>query len=69
MPIEILIPDDFLSDDEQDKLEELFGCDNDDQFAQAISRVVLASLSEYKDMFLGMGMPTRADEIRQHTNI
>jgi len=66
MPIDISIPDDFIKDDERSKLEELFCCDEDHPFDTAISRVVLASLAEYKDMLLGMGLPSRADEIRQY---
>lgn len=67
MLIEIQFPDDYLSEDEKKKLMKLLGCENDEEkFKKDISNVVRASLSEYKDMFLGMGMPTRADEIRQY---
>jgi hypothetical protein len=66
MSIDISIPDDFIKDDERNKLEELFRCDEDHPFDVAISRVVLSSLAEYKDMLLGMRLPSRADEIRQH---
>lgn len=66
MATEISIPENFISEDKQIKLMKLLGCETREQFSLAISKVVLASLSEYYDMLLGMGMPTRADEIRQY---
>ena len=66
MPIHVEIPDDFFTVDERTKLEELFSSRDEGEFHEAISKVILASLAEYKDMFLGMGLPSRADEIKQH---
>lgn len=65
MPIQIEIPDGFFAEDEQEKLKLLFGVKTDDSFAKALNRVALAALDEYRDMFLGMGMPSRANEIRE----
>jgi len=65
MPTTIEIPDDFFNADEKAKLKVLFGARNDKQFGEALGKVVLAALDEYRDMFLGMGLPSRASEIRE----
>jgi hypothetical protein len=65
MPINIEIPDDFFNADEKANLNLMFGAANDKQFAEAVGKVVLAALDEYRDMFLGMGLPSRASEIRE----
>ncbi len=66
MPINIVIPDDFFNDDQKTKLMALFGVTDDAQFSDALGRVILAALEEYREMFLGMGMPSRASEIREY---
>jgi hypothetical protein len=66
MPINIELPDDFFTDDERQKLKDLFRAQDDTAFSEALQKVVRAALSEFKEMFLGMGLPSRADEIRQH---
>lgn len=65
MPIKIEIPDNYFKTDEREKLEILFNTTSDEEFQDALNRVVLAALDEYREMFLGMGMPTRANEIRE----
>ena len=71
MDLYLIIPGDFFTDEERQKLEQLFGIDTsaedrDEQFRQAINNIVLAGLDEYRSMLLGIGLPSRADEIRQH---
>ena len=71
MDIDIVISGDFFTEEERQKLEQLFAIaseaeNRDEQFRRAISNIVLAALSEYKNMLLGIGLPSRADEIRQH---
>ena len=66
MPIEITISDDYFTEDEREKLYDLLEATNDADFADSLNRIILAGLDEYKSMFLGMGLPSRADEIRQH---
>ena len=66
MSFNIEIPDDFFSEDEQNKLMNLFETKDDPKFSKALQKVVHAALSEYKEMFLGIGLPSRADEIQQH---
>ena len=66
MNIDLLIPEDYFSGEQIDRLMVLFGVRNDDELENSIRNVVLASLKEYTEMFLGMGLPSRADEIRQH---
>lgn len=65
MSISIEIPTDFFTPDEETKLRQLLNANTDPQFKTALSKVVFAALDEYKDMFLGSGLPSRADEIRQ----
>jgi hypothetical protein len=59
------IPDDFFTDEQRNKLKTLFGAEDDARFRDALNQVVLAALDEYRDMFLGMGLPSRASEIRE----
>lgn len=66
MPIHIELPDGFFGDDERERLKALFKVQDDQGFSAALGRVVCAALDEYKEMFLGKRLPSRADEIRQH---
>jgi hypothetical protein len=65
MPTQVEIPDDFFTLDDKEKLKELFEVKRDQDFRKALNGVVLAGLEEYRDMFLGDGLPMRADDIRQ----
>src|SRR3990172_1486465 len=65
MPIKIEVPDGFFNKEEKDKLMVLFGANSDKAFTDALERIVLAALDEYREMFLGMGLPSRASEIRE----
>jgi hypothetical protein len=66
MTLSVTIPDKFFSEREKDKLKTLLNVVSDDEFEDAISKITLAALDEYKDMLLGSGLPSRADEIREH---
>jgi hypothetical protein len=66
MAFELSIHDDYFTGDQIERLAQLFSKHNEEELAPIIQSVVLASLSEYVEMFLGMGLPSRADEIRQH---
>lgn len=66
MPLQIKIPDNFFNNDEKIKLMTLLKVDTDEAFVNALCKVILAALDEYRDMFLGMGLPSRADEIREY---
>jgi len=66
MPIRIEIPDDFFSPDEREKLIALLRVSDDAGFAEALNKLALAALDEYRQMFLGMGLPSRANEIREY---
>lgn len=65
MEITIKLPKDFFEEGEKEKLEKFFNAYGKD-FDTAMNQVALASISEYKEMFLGRGLPSRADEIQQH---
>jgi hypothetical protein len=69
--VSIELSDDIFSGNEQ-KLKELFKIDTDKsiddqnlEFQNKIQEVTCAALSEYMEMFLGMGLPSRSDEILQ----
>jgi hypothetical protein len=66
MPIPIEIPDEFFTQDERDKLKSLLRVPDEANFTAALNRVILAALDEYRQMFLGMGLPSRANEIREY---
>ncbi|CAM3419395.1 hypothetical protein PALU110988_21550 [Paenibacillus lupini] len=66
MPYTITIPDSFFNAEEQTKLYMLFGSTDHANFEQSLNKICLAALTEYKEMLLGKGLPTRADEIKQH---
>ena len=65
MSFTVSIPEGFFAQEELSRLKELFGLEKDEAFQAALNGVVLAGLKEYRDMFLGDGLPSRADEIRQ----
>jgi hypothetical protein len=62
----VTIPDEFFTEREKDKLKALLSADSDAKFDDAISKITLAALDEYKDMLLGSGLPSRANEIREY---
>lgn len=64
--INIEINDGFFNEEEVEKLKILFKTENNDQFVTAIQDITYAALTEYKEMLLGKGLSTRADEIKQH---
>ncbi|WP_339223404.1 hypothetical protein [Paenibacillus sp. FSL W7-1332] len=66
MTIQITLNDDLFTTDERQKLMLLFRTTDDNEFNIAISKIANAALTEYKEMLLGKGLPTRADEIKQH---
>lgn len=66
MPIQIEIPDDFFSSDDTDKLITLLRLPDEAAFNASIGRITLAALDEYRHMLLGIGLPSRANEIREY---
>lgn len=65
MEISVELPDKFFSDDEWDRLKELFNKEEDEELEEDIKKVIPAALREYIDMFVGKGFPSRNEEIRQ----
>lgn len=56
----------LFSDEDRTRLCTLFNINNnDDDFTKEIEKISHAAIVEYKEMLLGNGLPTRADEIRQ----
>ncbi|MED4018043.1 hypothetical protein [Sutcliffiella cohnii] len=64
--INLQLTNDFLTEEEIEKLKILFKTDDIEEFNLALKNVAFAALTEYKEMLLGKGLPTRADEIKQH---
>lgn len=65
MEFNINLSDDFFQESEIEILKSTFSCETDDDLENALEKVILASLREYKEMFVGMGLPSRADDIQQ----
>ncbi len=67
MPLTLELPDpDLITEEQVARLRLVLGADDDDALRDALERVARASLDEYKEMLLGLGLPSRADEIQQH---
>lgn len=66
MPITVNFPDNFFTSDEKGKLMNIFSISNDDDFLHMIQNLSLAAIDEYRDMLLGMGVPSRANEIKEY---
>lgn len=64
--INLQLTTNFLSEEEIQKLKILFKSNSEEEFNFALKNIALAALTEYKEMLLGKGLPTRADEIKQH---
>lgn len=52
--------------DEKEKFQTLLEKRNDSELENALQKIIYAAMSEYKQMFLGRGIPSRADEIQQY---
>lgn len=63
MPVCVEIPDNFFDEQEKQRLRVVLGIP-EHQFGEAVSRLTLAALAEYKDMLLGKGVPNRAEEVK-----
>ena len=63
---EFSLPEGFFDDKEILKLKKIFNTDEESIIIEHLEKIMQASLREYKEMFLGMGLPSRADEIQQH---
>lgn len=66
MSIQIEIPDEFFTPDEKEKLYALLRLADEAAFADALARITHAAIDEYRHMFLGIGLPSRANEIREY---
>ncbi|MDQ0272755.1 hypothetical protein J2S17_004648 [Cytobacillus purgationiresistens] len=64
--MEIEIDVDLLDEGEKEKLRALFKTNNEVEFKTALQGIAYSAITEYKEMLLGKGLPTRADEIKQH---
>ena len=65
MEIRLEIPDTFLEEEEWDRLKEFFNREEKEDLKEDFKKVIPAALSEYIDMFIGRGFPSRNEEIRQ----
>jgi hypothetical protein len=65
MDITVEINEDLLNEGEKNRL---IGCldGSEEQIGEILQNIIKASFNEYKEMLLGKGLPTRADEIKQH---
>lgn len=68
MTITINIDENLISTEEKGNLKRLFKITNkdDSEFENQLQNITKAALVEYKQMLLGIALPTRADEIKQY---
>ncbi|MFA9397401.1 MAG: hypothetical protein ACERKV_03930 [Clostridiaceae bacterium] len=69
MTITLNIDENLISTEEKDRLKILFGIPNDEdnsKFEEQLQNITKAALVEYKQMLLGIELPTRAEEIKQY---
>lgn len=66
MKITIDLSKQFFDDDEWIRLKDFFEKDEIEDLKDDLEKIIPAALSEYKEMFVGRGFPSRADEIRQY---
>ena len=66
MEINIQLADDFLTANDVDRLRRLLRVESGEPSEAALHKLVMAALAEYKEMLLGMGLASRASEIREH---
>lgn len=62
MNLTLEISEDILSESEKQRLMDTLNIEEE----LDMKGIIMASFIEYKDMLLGNGLPTRADEIKQH---
>jgi len=65
MSINIQLSESIFEDNEKIKLKTLFSAKNDDDFNKIFTNIAEAAIAEYKQMFLGLGLPSRVNEIRE----
>lgn len=64
--MQIELTDDFFTVVQIELIKQVFGSDEDDEFESILSKVVIAALTEYKEMLFGMGIPSRAADILEY---
>lgn len=62
MNLTLEIPESILNESEKQRLMDTLNMEEE----LDMKGIIMASFIEYKDMLLGNGLPTRADEIKQH---
>lgn len=62
MDITLNLSEEILNESDKQRLKNTLSIESEDE----IEGIVMASFIEYKDMLLGNGLPTRADEIKQY---
>ncbi len=66
MEITIDLSNEFFDEDEWTRLKDFFERDEIEDLKEDLEKIIPAASSEYKEMFVGRGFPSRADEIRQY---
>ena len=64
--VDVKVPDNWATADEIQKLKQLFEVEEEADYEDALQRICIAALHEYKEMLLGQGVPTRAEDVKQH---
>lgn len=66
MEINIELPENFFEQDEWHRLQDFFNKESIEDLNEDLKKIMLSALKEYKEMFIGRGFPSRADEIREY---
>lgn len=66
MEITIDLSNEFFDEEEWTRLKDFFERAEIEDLKEDLEKIIPAALSEYKEMFVGRGFPSRADEIRQY---
>ncbi len=62
----LCLPEEFFAPDEIYRLKLLLDTPDDTSFKAAVHLVMLAAMEEYKQMLLGLGLPTNAASVREY---
>lgn len=64
--IDITLDSNFFEANEEERLKKIFKDEFDEELEDTLSKIVFAALEEYKEMFIGKGVPSPRNEILEH---
>lgn len=64
--VNFCLPDDFFNEGEIKRLKQLLDTPDTQSFENSIYLIMVAAMQEYKQMILGLGLPTNAALVREY---